>query len=80
MLLGLVFLALKVLLTKICKIEPPDHLFLVVIISFYIRRYHFSQIFRTSFRIICKKDFRHKFSFSVYLLKPPTTPLTVKIP
>ena len=51
---------LKVRLTKICKIEPPDLLFLVVFISFYISRYHFSQIFKTSFRIIRKKDFRHK--------------------
>ena len=38
-------------------------LFLVVFISFYISRYHFSEVFRTSFNIIWKKDFRHKFSF-----------------
>ena len=36
---------------------------LVVFISFYISRYHFSQVFRTSFNIIWKKDFQHKFSF-----------------
>ena len=40
-------------------------------ISSYISRYHFSQIFRTSFRIICKKDFRHEFSFLTDSLKPP---------
>ena len=28
---------------KICKIQPPDFLFLVIFISFYISRYHFSQ-------------------------------------
>ena len=38
-------------------------LFLVVFISFCISRYYFSQIFRTSFNIIWKKDFCHKFSF-----------------
>ena len=28
---------------KICKIPPPDLLFLVIFIGFYISRYHFSQ-------------------------------------
>ena len=78
MLLGLVFQFLKVRLIKICKIELLDLLFLVVFISFYISRYHFSQIFRTSFGIIHKKDFRHKFSFLTDSLKLPT-PLTAKI-
>ena len=32
-------------------------------ISFYISRYHFSQIVKTPFNIIWKKDFRHEFSF-----------------
>ena len=59
----IVFQVLKVLLIKICKIESLDLLVLVVFISFYISRYHFSQVFRTSFKIIWKKDFRHKFSF-----------------
>ena len=59
----IVFQILKALLIKICKIEPPDLLFIVVFISFYISRYYFSQIFRTSFNIIWKKDFRHEFSF-----------------
>ena len=65
---------------KICKAEPPDLLFLVVFIGFYISGYHFSQIFRTSFRIIRKKNLRHKFSFLTdSLTRPPTTPLTAKI-
>ena len=38
-LLGLVFQVLKVRLIKICKTEPPDLLFLVAFISFYISRY-----------------------------------------
>ena len=59
----MVFQVLKVLLIKICKMQPLDLLFFVVFISFYISRYHFSQIFRSSFNIIWKKDFRHKFSF-----------------
>ena len=62
-------------LTKICKIEPPDLLFLVVFISFYISRYHFSQFSRTSFNIICKKDFHHKFSFLTDSLNHPSYPL-----
>ena len=47
----IVFQVLKVLLIKICKIQSLDLLFLVVFISFYISRYHFSQVFRTSFNI-----------------------------
>ena len=69
-LLGLVFQVLKVRLIKICKIEPPDLLFLVAFISFYISRYHFSQIFKNSFHIIRKKDFRHGFSFLTDSLNP----------
>ena len=42
----IVFQVLKVLLIKICKIQSLDLLFLVVFISFYISRYHFSQVFR----------------------------------
>ena len=77
--LGLVFQVPKVHLIKICKIEPPDLLFLVAFISFYISRYHFSQIFRNSFRIIFKKDFCHKFSFLMDSLKlPPPTPQSAK--
>ena len=41
-----------------------DLSFLIVFIrrSFYISRYHFSKIFRTSFNIIWKIDFQHEFS------------------
>ena len=67
--LGHAFQVLEVHLIKIFKIEPPDLLFLVVFISFYISRYHFSQIFRTSFRIH-NKDFHHKFSVLTDSLKP----------
>ena len=51
-----VFQVLKVVLIKICKIQSQDLFFLfhVVFISFYISRYHFSQVFRTSFNIILK--------------------------
>ena len=70
----IVFQVLKVLLIKICKIQSLDLLFLVVFISFYISRYHFSQVFRTSFNIIWKKDFRHKFSFFNRFTQTPTTP------
>ena len=66
----IVFQVWKVRLIQICKIEPPDLLFLVVFISFYISTYHFSQFFRTSFNIICKKDFCREFSFLTY--SPPT--------
>ena len=59
----IIFQVLKVLLIKIFKVQPPDLLFIIVFITFYISRYHFSQSFRTSFNIIRKKDFRHKFSF-----------------
>ena len=67
----IVFQILKVLLIKICKIQPLDLLFLVVFISFYIIRYHFSQVFRTSFNIIWKKDFFTNFPFLTDSLTPP---------
>ena len=35
----IVFQVLNIHLIKICKIEPPDLLFLAVFISFYISRY-----------------------------------------
>ena len=50
------FQVLKVLLMKICKIQPPD-------IFVFISRYHFSKIFRTSFNNIWKKYFRHECPF-----------------
>ena len=54
---------MEVLFIKICNIQPLDLLFIFVFISFYINRYHFSKIFKTSFSIIWKKDFCNKFSF-----------------
>ena len=47
----IVFQVLKVILIKISKIQPPDLLYLLVFISFYIGKYNFSQIIRTSFNI-----------------------------
>ena len=67
------FQVLKALLIKICKIEPPDLLIIVVFISFYISRYHFSQIFRTSFNI-WKNIFVTNFSFLMNSLTPPSPP------
>ena len=67
----IVFQVLKICTIKFFKTEPPDLLFLVFI-SFYTNRYYFSQIFRTSFSIIWKKDFCHKFYFLTDSLKPPT--------
>ena len=66
----IVFQVLKVLLIKICKIQSLDLLFLVVFISFYISRYHFSQVFRTSFNIIWKKIFVTNFPFLTDSLNP----------
>ena len=64
----IVFQVLEGLFIKICKIHPPDLLFLVVFISFYISRSHFSQIFRSSPTLSKKKkkkDFRHKFYIGI---------------
>ena len=54
------FQVLKVLLIKNREIQQADVLFLVVFISFYISRYHFSQIFRTSYTL-SKKIFSSPF-------------------
>ena len=72
-----VFQVLKVLFVKICMIQPPDLLFLVLFISLYINRNHFSQIFRTSFNIWKKKEnfFCHKFSFLNGFTKHVDAPL-----
>ena len=75
----IVFQVLKVCLIKMCKIEPPDLPFLVSLISFCISRYHFSQIFRTSVIIICKKDFCHKLSILTDSLKAKGTKRFVEI-
>ena len=65
----IVFQVLKVLLIKMCKIKSLDLLFLLVFISFYISRYHFSQVFRTSFNIIWEKIFVTNFPFLMDSLK-----------
>ena len=52
--LYITFQVLQVILIKICKIQTPDLLLLVIFISFYISRYLLSPIFRTSFNILWK--------------------------
>ena len=48
---------------EIYKMSHQIFYFLLFCTSLYIIRCrHFSQIFRTSLNIICKKDFRHEFS------------------
>ena len=48
---------------KICKMSHRIFYFLLFYTGPYISRHHFSQVFRTTVNIICKKDFRHEFSF-----------------
>ena len=68
---------------KICMISRQIFCFLLFIfISFYISRYHFSQISRNSFNI-CQKDFCHKVSFFNRFTQtpspvPPSTPPLVR--
>ena len=52
----IVFKVLQVTLTNICKISHQIFYFLLFYVSFYISRYNFSQIIRTSFIVIWKKD------------------------
>ena len=68
----IVFQVLKVLLTKNCKISHQIFYFLLLYISVYISRHHFSQMFRTVFNIIGKKDFFMNFPFLMNSIKPPT--------
>ena len=58
-------------LWKICKMHRPDYLFLFVFMSFYISRYHFSQISALHSKISEKKYFHHKFFFLADSLRPP---------
>ena len=60
---------LKVRLIKICKIQPPDLLFLFLFISIYVSSYHFSKTFRTSFNNIRKKH--ELFFFNGFAQIPP---------
>ena len=77
----IVFQILKVILKKVFKVRPPDLLFLFVFISFFISRYHFSQIFRTSFKNIWKKIFLSNifFLFNGFAKTRYPTPLMAKI-
>ena len=70
-----------VVLNGFCLLSkpPPDLLFLFVI-CFYISRYHFSRILRTSFNNIWIKYFRHKFSFFNGFTQPPFHPLNSQNP
>ena len=70
----IVFQVLKVLLTKNCKISHQIFYFLLLYISVYISRHHFSQMFRTVFNIIGKKDFCHEFSFFNEFNQTPHAP------
>ena len=54
----IVFQVLKVRLEKICKIEPPDLLFLVVFISFYISIYIIFHKFLELHSILSVQRFR----------------------
>ena len=78
-----VFEALSVRLIKICKIQPPNLLFVFAFISFYIGRYHFSKTFRTSFNNSEKNIFASNFLFLMHSLRQPPpllfTPLMAKI-
>ena len=66
----IVFQVLKVHLEKICKIEPPDLLFLVVFISFYISRYHFHKFLEPHSISSVKKIFVTNF-FNRFTQTPP---------
>ena len=64
----IIFQVLKVLLTKICKIEPPDLLFFLSFtsaVSFFTNFQNFIEHY-------LKKIFCHKFSFFNGFTKPPT--------
>ena len=73
----------RILMIKICMISNQIFYFLLFIfISFYISRYHFWQIFRTSFNI-WQKNFCHKLSFingftQIPAPFPPSTPPLVR--
>ena len=72
---------LQVTLIDICKISHQIFYFLLVYVNFYIIRHNFSQIIRTSFIIIWKKDFCHKFFFFSRFTQtsaPPERPKSAK--
>ena len=69
----IVFQVLKVLLMKICKIQPVDLLFLVVFIKFYISRIAFHKFLELSTFISQKKVLITNFPFLTDSLNPEQT-------
>ena len=71
------FEVLKVLFV-ICKMQPLDPLFLVVLCSIYITNFFANSSFIHHY---LKKDFYHEFSFFNRFTQPlpPPTPLMAKI-
>ena len=69
----IVFQVLKVLLMKICKIQPVDLLFLVVFIKFYISRIAFHKFLELSTFISQKKVLITNFPFLTDSLNPDQT-------
>ena len=68
-------------LIKICKIEPPDLLFLVVFISFYISRYIIFHKFLELYSILSvKKIFVTNFFFNGFTQSPSPNPLNGQNP
>ena len=75
----IVFQVLKVLLIKICEIQSLDLLFLAFI-SFYISRYHYSQVLELHSTLSEKKIFVTNFPFLTASLKASLpTRLTAKM-
>ena len=56
---------------KLQDIATSSFYFLLFYINFYISRFHFLQLFRTWFKIIKKKKFRHEFPFFNGFTKTP---------
>ena len=70
---------LKVLIAKICKMQPLDILFLVYFISMLdctSADIIFHSFLELHTKLSEKKDFRHKFFLTDSLNTPPPTPLT----
>ena len=77
----ILFQVLQVTLINICKISHQIFYFLLLYVNFYIIRHNFSKIIRTSFIIILKKDFCHKFFFFSRFTQtsaPPERPKSAK--
>ena len=59
---------------KICKIEPPDLLFIVVFISFISADIIFQKYLGLHLTLSEKEFFRHEFSFFNRFTNPPPSP------